>query len=253
MSDFLTRHSRTILLNEINFEGTLLISKAKILLIGAGGLSSSIISILSASGVKQISIWEDDKLDISNLQRQFIYKQKNLGQNKALLAGNFVSELNSEVRTQLVSQKLSEGTFDEFLKHAKTHDIIIDATDSFASRVLSNKASVILKKPLFTGSAIGFEGHVYSFAGFNSQNPCYSCIFGSNYKSFFETKTCANSGVFPPIPSIIGSIIAQNALLFLATQKCDFTKFILVNFNKSNHFKEVVMQKDLRCEICANN
>ena len=250
MSDLLKRHSRTILLQDINFEGYLSISQSKVLIVGAGGLSSSIISILSSSGVKEIGIWEDDTLEISNLQRQFIFKEQDVGRKKSLLASNFIESLNSSIKVSLVDKKLSEETFEEFTEFAKNFDVIIDGTDSFTSRVLSNKTSILLQKPLFTGSAIGFEGHVYSFAGFMEQNPCYSCLFGSDYQTFKELKTCANSGVFPPIPSIIGSIIAQNVLYFLATSKCDFTKFISVNFQNSNYFKEIKMKKDEKCTIC---
>ena len=250
MSDLLKRHSRTILLQDIDFEGYLSISQSKVLIIGAGGLSSSIISILSSSGVKEIGIWEDDILEISNLQRQFIFKEQDVGKEKSILARNFIKNLNSSITISLVNKKLSEETFTEFTEFANNFTVIIDGTDSFTSRVLSNKASILLKKPLFTGSAVGFEGHIYSFAGFTYQNPCYSCLFGSDYKTFIEQKTCANSGVFPPIPSIVGSIISQNVLYFLATSNCDFTKFISINFNRANYFKEIRMKKDEKCTIC---
>jgi molybdopterin-synthase adenylyltransferase len=253
MSDFLTRHSRTILLNEINYEGQKNISQSKVLLVGAGGIASSIISILASSGVEEIVIWEADKLELSNLQRQFIFQQSDVGRSKVDLAKNFALNLNSKIKITAINKELNEESFSEFNNCVKNIDIIIDSTDSFKSRVLSNMSSIKNEKPFFTGSAIGFEGQVYSFFGSARNLPCYSCLFGSNYKEFVEKRTCSNSGVFPPIPTIIGSLIAQNALHFLATEKCDFLKFILVNFCNQNYFKEIKMKKDPKCKACKIN
>jgi molybdopterin/thiamine biosynthesis adenylyltransferase len=251
MEDTLLRNSRTILLKGIDFEGYNRVAKSKVLIIGAGGISSSIISILASAGVSDIAIWEDDVLELSNLQRQFIFKTADVGAKKCVLASNFITELNPDVKTTAMCKRLSQDTFKEFLEFAKNFDVLVDGTDSFTSRVLTNRSSILLKKPLFTGSAIGFEGHVYSFAGFESKNPCYSCLFGNDYEAFKEELNCANSGVFPPVPSVIGSIISQNVLYFIATKKCDFTKFTLINFNGSQHFKELAIKKDLHCEECV--
>ncbi len=250
MDDTLLRHSRTILLKGIDFDGYSFIAKSKVLIIGAGGLSSSIIAILASAGVGNIAIWEDDLLELSNLQRQFIFKTADVGSEKVALALSFINELNPDVKTTAICKQLSKDTFQEFLEFASKFDVIIDGTDSFTSRVLSNRASILLKKPLFTGSAIGFEGQVYSFAGFEDKNPCYACLFGNDYEVFKEELTCSNFGVFPPIPSIIGSIISQNVLYFIATKKSDFTKFTLINFKSSQHFKELTIIKDFNCKEC---
>ena len=261
MQNYLSRNSRTILLKEVGYEGSLSISASKILLIGAGGLSSSIISILVSSGVGELIVWEPDVLELSNLQRQFIYKSADVSKKKVLLAQGFAYELNPDVKFTSVPKKLCEETFEEFLKCVAEVDAVIDGTDSFSSRVLANKACVDLKKPFFTGSCIGFGGQVYSFfpslQDFTQQTslqaplPCYSCLFGENYNEFQEEQTCGNAGIFPPIPSVVGSLMAQNVLSFIALKKLDFSKFILVDFLQEMYFKEVRIKKDLNCKICS--
>jgi adenylyltransferase/sulfurtransferase len=250
MSDILDRNSRTILLNDINFEGYLSIANSNVLIVGAGGISSSVISLLSAGGVRQIAIWEDDTLELSNLQRQFIYKEEDVGKLKAELACNFAKGINSNLKTVAICKKLTSETLQEFTEFASEYNVIVDGTDNFSSRFYTNKVAVSLGIPLFTGSAIGFEGQVYSFFGVGENLPCYSCLYGTDVTTFNDTKTCSNSGVFPPIPSIIGSIISQNVLGFLANKKGNFTKFILIDFTKQIYFKEITMNKDRLCSIC---
>ena len=251
-SSFLQRHSRTILLNGVDFDGAFSIAQSKVLLVGAGGISSSIISILSSAGICEIAIWDGDLLEISNLQRQFIYKTSDIGEKKVDLASKFIKENNPEITVKTYCNYLTEETAFEFEKIASGFDVIVDGTDSFLSRSICNKISVKLKKPFFTGSCIGFEGQVYSFKGFEGQNPCYACIFGDDYKTFIEAKTCANSGIFPPLPSVVGSLISQNILQFLATNECNFQKLILIDFQKQVNFREILVKKDDKCQICYN-
>jgi adenylyltransferase/sulfurtransferase len=251
-NSFLQRNSRTILLNGIDFEGTLAISKSKVLLVGAGGISSSIISILASAGVGEVAIWDGDALEISNLQRQFIYKYSEIGGKKANLASKFIQDLNPDAIVTPFYKYLNEETAPEFQEIAHNFDAIVDGTDSFSSRSLCNKIALELKKPFFTGSCVGFEGQVYSFLAYLKENPCYACLFGADYTTFKEAKTCANSGVFPPLPAIVGSLISQNLLQFLAKKECNFTKFTTINFSKHNHFKELKIQKDAKCQICSN-
>ena len=242
MEGFLSRYSRTVLLEGIDFEGQKKISNSKILILGAGGLSSTIISILAASGIGTIYIIEPDSLELSNLQRQFIYKEKDIGTSKALLAKQFIESLNSNVEVIIKTSPFQ----------VQNIDAILDATDSFKSRLDSNKLAMQLGVPFFTGSAVNFTGHVYSFFP-SMQTGCYSCLFG-NDESYIEAKTCANSGVFPALPSVIGSIMAHNILFFLSYHQINlqefFTKFILVDFLKQKYFKEVTFERDTQCTIC---
>lgn len=251
MQNFLERYSRTILLESVDFEGQEKLSKSKVLICGSGGISSSIIPILVSSGISEITIWEGDTLELSNLQRQFIYKEKDISKPKVHLAKDFANNLNSSVKINAIQKMLSPETLMEFNEQAKEADAIIDGTDSFTSRCLANEVAILQKKPFFTGSAIGFQGQVYSFMGQNAENACYSCIFGSDFTTFKEEKTCANSGVLPAIPAIIGSIIAANVLSFLIFEKLDFSKFILIDFLKEKYFKEIITKKDPSCIICS--
>lgn len=251
MQDFLERYSRTILLNDVGFEGQDAIFQAKVLLIGAGGLSSPILSFLASSGVSKVGIVEPDCLELSNLQRQFIYRTSDVGLLKADLAEGFLKGLNPALQVQTFKKSLSLETEAEFLGLVHGYDIIVDASDSFKTRVLSNRIAIKSRRPFFTGSALGFVGHVYSFFGFLEDKPCYSCLFGSDIEDFKEEKTCANSGIFPPVVGVVGSIIAFNILSFLINKdRFDFTKFTLIDFSKEKQFKELKIKKDRQCGIC---
>lgn len=242
MEDFLNRYSRTILVNGIDFEGQKKISKSKVLIVGSGGLSSVIISILVSSGLHTVYLVEPDVLELSNLQRQFIYKSQDVGERKDILAKKFADALNPNVNFTIVNH----------INDAQDIDLIIDGTDSFKSRIACNALAIKLQIPFFTGSAIGFTGHVYSFFS-KLKTGCYACLFGDN-TNYEEEKTCANSGVFPAMPSVIGSIIAHNALFFLSYKEIKleefFSKFILVDFLKQKYFKELTFQKDTQCKAC---
>lgn len=242
MQSFLTRYSRTILLEGVDFEGQKKISSSKVLIVGAGGLSSSIISILACSGIGVIYISEPDTLELSNLQRQFIYKNSDIGKSKAQLAKKFIKELNPEIEVITIND----------ITKATDINAIVNGTDNFKSRLECNKLAFDLNIPFFTGSAVNFVGHVYSF--FPSMNfGCYACLFGSD-ENYNEKLTCGNSGVFPSLPTIIGSMMAHNVLFFLSYHKIElkefFTKFILVDFLKQKYFKEITFEKDKKCTIC---
>lgn len=248
----LERYSRTILLNEIGIEGQKRISESKVLIIGAGGLSSTIIPILAAAGVAQITVAEADNLELSNLQRQFLYNSFQVGLPKAHLIKDFISHLNPSVNIELIEYFLLKKNYQSFENIISNYHAIIDASDSFEARVLSNQLAIKAKIPFFTGAAIAFCGHIYSFFGYKSNKACYSCLFGNDYTTFKDSKNCATTGVFPSLPGMVGTFIAHNFLSYFALQE-ENAKFILIDFLKKPPFKEIEIKKDDKCAICIIN
>lgn len=260
MQEFLERYSRTILLNEVGFEGQKSISEFKLLVIGAGGLSSSFLPILASSGIKQFGLVEPDVVELSNLQRQFIYKAKDIGNAKVGLAASFIKGINPSVEVEIFKKPLNVKTEGEVDHLARSYNAIVDLTDSFSSRICSNRIAIKNKIPFFTGSAIGFAGHIYSFFGHYNSLPCYSCLFGEDEFLYDEAKTCANTGILPSVASIVGSLVANNVLLFISlynklsniefVKKYSKNNFILIDFLKEANFKYLTIKKDLQCKVC---
>ncbi|MEG2101598.1 MAG: HesA/MoeB/ThiF family protein, partial [Flavobacterium sp.] len=151
------RYNRQIILPEIGAEGQYKLLKSKVLVVGAGGLGAAILPYLASAGVGEIGIVDDDTIEISNLHRQVIYKTSGVGKSKAEEAKLMISELNSEVKVNAVSEKLSgKNAISLFEKY----DIIVDATDNIAVKYLINDACLVANKPMVYGSVFRFQGQV---------------------------------------------------------------------------------------------
>lgn len=249
MKNFLEQYSRTILLKEVGFEGQVLISKASVLVIGAGGLGSAVLPFLVSTGIFKVGIIDYGKLELSNLQRQILFKHKDIGKAKVNLAKDFLQNLNSEVKVETFEIENSTDNYEQIKEIALNYDAIVDLTDTFESRINSNKLAIFLKKPFFTGACVGFNGHVYSFAGYLPEIPCYVCLFGEEQS---DAQTCENSGIFPPCAGVVGSLIAVEILKFFAVSNYkNFGKFILIDFLKETQFKEIRIKKDTKCKTCC--
>jgi len=235
----LSRFSRNILLNEIDVSGQERICQASILCIGCGGLANHILPILASSGIKTLGIVDFDIVSVSNLPRQVIFREQDIGRKKVDCMKEFLLERNLGCK---IHTSYERGE-DIVHKIASDYDIIIDLTDSLQSRLNSNKISLAEKKPFFTCSAQGFVGQVYSFANHLANFPCYACLFGDVNES--EVLTCQNAGVFPPIVEIIGGFIASNILKYLSDIELDFTEFLLFDLLKNN--RKINFLKDSQC------
>ncbi|MCA0133169.1 HesA/MoeB/ThiF family protein [Winogradskyella alexanderae] len=202
----MSRYSRHIVLSEIGQVGQNKLAKAKVLVVGAGGLGCPVLQYLAAAGVGTIGIIDFDTVDISNLQRQVLYGTTSLGVNKAMAAKQRLQDLNDEITINAYPQKL---TYKNALNLFSTYDIIIDGTDNFETRYLVNDACVILNKPLVFGGIYKFEGQV---SVFNYKNgPSYRCLFPKAPKKG-AYPNCSEIGVLGVLPGIIGSIQANEVL-----------------------------------------
>ena len=198
------RYNRQIILPEIGDEGQYKLLKSKVLVVGAGGLGAAILPYLASAGVGEIGIVDDDTIEISNLHRQVIYKTSAVGKLKAEEAKLMISQLNSEVKVNAVSEKLSaKNAISLFEKY----DIIVDATDSIAVKYLINDACLVVNKPMVYGSIFRFQGQV---SVFNYQNgPTYRCLYPDENN---VAMNCEDAGVIGISVGIIGLLQANEVL-----------------------------------------
>ncbi|MDQ1166785.1 HesA/MoeB/ThiF family protein [Flavobacterium sp. SORGH_AS_0622] len=198
------RYNRQIILPEIGEEGQYKLLKSKVLVVGAGGLGAAILPYLAAAGVGEIGIIDDDRIEISNLHRQVIYKTSAVGKSKAKEAKLMISELNPQVKVKAFSEKLSgKNVFNLFEKY----EIIVDATDNISIKYLINDACLALNKPMVYGSIFRFQGQV---SVFNYQNgPTYRCLYPEENNSALN---CEDAGVIGVSVGIIGMFQANEVI-----------------------------------------
>ena len=198
------RYNRQIILPEIGEAGQDKLSKAKVLVIGAGGLGASILPYLAAAGVGEIGIVDDDVIEISNLHRQVIYKSSAVGKCKAKEAKAMIAELNPLVKVNAITEKLSGKNAISLFGN---YDIIVDATDNIAIKYLINDACLITNKPMVYGSVFRFQGQV---SVFNYQNgPTYRCLYPDENT---QSANCEDAGVIGITVGIIGQLQANEVI-----------------------------------------
>jgi len=202
----LQRYARHISLPSVGLEGQEKISQSKVLVIGAGGLGSPVILYLAAAGVGKIGIIDDDNIEISNLQRQVIHAESNLGQSKAESAKNRILELNPTIKVEYWNQRLTPDNANQIFSG---YDIVVDGTDNIPTRYLIDDMCRINSIPWVYGSIYRFEGQVSLF-NYNS-GPCYRDLFPEPPPSN-SIPSCAEGGVFGVLPGVIGSIQATEVI-----------------------------------------
>ncbi|GEK11599.1 HesA/MoeB/ThiF family protein [Pseudoalteromonas peptidolytica] len=198
------RYSRHLLLKEVGEQGQLALKQAHVAVVGCGGLGSPALFYLAASGIGKLTFIDHDEVELSNLQRQILYKVNHLGQQKAKAAGKVLASLNNDITLTPINGLLTQENIAELLSEA---DVILDCSDNFTTRYLLNKYCYQTNKVLIAGAAIATQGQLMCF-DFRTKSPCYACIFPTDSQA--PTENCGNFGVLSPILGIIG---AQQALL----------------------------------------
>jgi len=238
------RYCRHILLPQIDFDGQETLLNSRVLLIGLGGLGSACLPYLSASGVGHITLVDFDTIEISNLQRQVIYKESNIGQTKVSSAAEFVKKQNSECLITCIEERLDDNALSE---HIAYHDLVIDCTDNLVSRRAINSICFRNKTPLVSGAAIRFEGQVTTFS-YQDNTPCYHCFS----HSFGEQNlSCVESGVVSPLVGIVGSIQALEAIKILTHIGETYIGRLLIIDGLSGEQQIFHYHKRENCSVCA--
>lgn len=202
----MSRYNRHIILSEIGQQGQDKLSKAKVLVIGAGGLGCPVLQYLTAAGIGTLGIIDFDVVEESNLQRQVLFGTSSLGENKALAAKQRLEDLNSKINIVAYPEMLSSQNA---LVLFEQYDIIVDGSDNFSTRYLVNDAAILSGKPFVYGAIYKFEGQV---SVFNYNNgPSYRCLFSSPPKGG-SVANCSEVGVLGVLPGIIGTMMANEVI-----------------------------------------
>ncbi len=209
--DQLLRYSRHILLPQVGVAGQARISEASVLIVGAGGLGCPVALYLGAAGVGRLLLADGDTVDLTNLQRQIGHASAAIGQNKADSLARSVLAINPGIDVQPIRQTLVGNALHEAVAGV---DLVVDASDNFATRHAVNRACVLLGKPLVSGAAIGFSGQLAVFDPRRAGSPCYHCLFPDHADE--PELRCAEAGVFSPLVGVIGAMQAMEALKYLA-------------------------------------
>lgn len=244
--DQLLRYSRHILLNEIGPEGQEKLLAARVLVIGAGGLGSPIALYLAAAGVGQLTLCDADAVDLTNLQRQIAHRSSAVGINKAFSAADTARAINPTVQVTALPQRIDATSLAHLVPQ---HDVVIDASDNFATRHAVNRACVAACKPLVSGAAVRFDGQVAVFDLRLDNAPCYHCLFPESAEA--DEMRCAENGVFAPLVGIIGCTQAAEALKLIVGCGSTLNGQLLLLNSLDMQWRSVRLHKDTACAVCA--
>jgi adenylyltransferase/sulfurtransferase len=234
------------MLPQCDIEGQQKILDAKVLIIGAGGLGSPAAMYLAAAGIGSIVIYDDDVVELSNLQRQIAHHTPDIGMDKVISTSNTLNRLNPEVQVKAVKQRLAGEQLDIEVINA---DIVLDCSDNFLTRFAINKACVKHNTALVSGAAIRFEGQVSVFTPGKDNSPCYNCLYSSDGE---ELQNCATNGVIAPITGIVGSIQALEALKLIMAIGKPLTGRLLLLDGLAMEWNTMKLTKNLRCPTCGS-
>ena len=244
--DLLLRYSRHILLPEIGVEGQERLRAARALLIGAGGLGSPIALYLAAAGVGTLTLCDDDKVDLTNLQRQIVHRTGAIGRLKVESARDTLASINPQTRIEMIAARVAGEQLNQLVAQA---DVVLDGCDNFATRHAVNRACVAHKKPLVSGAGVRFDGQVSVFDMRDVNAPCYACLFPEDAQG--EEVRCAVMGVFAPLTGIVGCIQAAEALKILMGIGQPLTGRLMLVDALTMDIRTIRLRKDPACVVCA--
>lgn len=244
----LLRYSRHILLNELGIEAQQRFRQACVLVVGAGGLGCPAAQYLAAAGIGRLIIADPDRIEMTNLQRQVLYRTSDLGAYKALTAQSHLQELNPEICLEAVVARLAGALLEE---HVSAADLVVDCTDNFSTRHALNRACVRHRKPLVSGAVMRFDAQVTVFDLRRENAPCYCCLFPEGEDVVQED--CATMGVFAPLTGIIGAMQAAEALKCLANLPGTLNGRLLLLDALEMHWQSFGIGRDTECPVCSGS
>ncbi len=241
------RYGRHLILPEVGLKGQTKLLESRILLIGAGGLGSPLGMYLAAAGVGTLGLVDFDEVELSNLQRQVIHGTEDVGRPKLDSAKETINSINPDV--EVIKHNVVFSS-DNALDIIKDYDIVIDGTDNFPTRYLTNDACVLLDKPNIYGSIFRFEGQstVFHYEG----GPCYRCLFPEPPPPGM-VPSCAEGGVIGVLPGIVGLIQAMEAVKIILGKGNTLSGRLLMFDSLEMEFREVKLERNAQCPVCGDN
>lgn len=243
--DEVRRYSRHVLVPEISIIGQRRVKAAKVLCVGAGGLGSPVLMYLAAAGVGTVGIVDFDVVEESNLQRQIIHGQSDIGTSKAKSAKRKIAEINPYIQVIMHDVRLDRSNVLEIFKG---YDLIIDGTDNFATRYLINDACVLLHKPYIWGSVLRFDGQASVF--WSEHGPCYRCLHPT---PAHDVPNCAEAGVLGVLCALIASIQATEAIKLIIGIGEPLIGELIIYDALAMSFRKIEIKNDPACVLCGTN
>jgi molybdopterin/thiamine biosynthesis adenylyltransferase len=240
------RYSRHLLLNEFGEEAQERLLAARALVVGAGGLGSTALLYLAASGFGRITLVDDDEVDLTNLQRQVMHTTARIGQPKVESGREALLQINPEIDVIALRERVNGERLRELVADS---DVVLDCSDNFATRQAVNRACVAAGVPLVAGAVIRFDGQVSVFDVRDPASPCYACLFPED--SRFEDVACSSMGVFAPLVGVIGAVQAAEALKLLAGCGQPLVGRLLMLDGRAMEWTEMQVGRKHACPVCS--
>ena len=239
------RYSRHLVMPEVGTDGQEKLKAARVLVVGAGGLGSPVAMYLAAAGVGRLGLVEFDRVEESNLQRQILYGQSDIGRPKLEVAAERLREINPLIEIETHPSRIESSNAMSLLTD---YDLVVDGSDNFPTRYLVNDACVLAGKPNVFGSIFRFEGQISVFWG--ARGPCYRCLFPEPPPAGL-VPSCAEGGVLGVLPGIVGSLQANEAIKLILEVGEPLVGRLVIFDALSLQFRELRLKKSTECPVCS--
>lgn len=244
--DELARYARHIVLREFGGAGQARLKRATVALVGAGGIGSPAIQYLAAAGIGRLRLIDDDRVDVSNLQRQAIFRADDAGAPKVEAARAAAARLNPHVAVESRAVRIDGGNAAALIEGA---DAVIDGSDNFATRLAVADAALAARVPLVSAAVAQFEGQLAVYRGWEAALPCYRCFVGAAPER--EAGSCAEDGVLGPAAGVLGTLAAVEAVRAVAPFGEDPAGRLLLVDLLAGRFRTLRLPKDPGCTACG--
>ena len=238
------RYARQIALADVGTEGQARLGRASVLIVGLGGLGCPAALFLATSGIGRLVLNDFDRVDESNLPRQILYGPSDIGALKVEAAKARLTALNPEVEIVCVAERLDAAALDAAVAAV---DIVLDGSDNFTTRFSVNRACVAHHKPLVSGAAVRLEGQIAVFPN-RGDGPCYACLYNDEDEWLGN---CQGNGVLAPVPGVIGTLMAEEALKLVLGWESALHERLLLWDAKRGEWQNVALRRDPECAVCG--
>ena len=240
----LERYARHIVLPQVGGIGQRKLKAARVAVVGAGGIGSAVIPALAGAGIGKLTIIDSDVVELANLHRQPLFRERDVGDPKAEMAGQFAHRLNRHVLVNAVQQRIDPTNAQQLLH---SHDFVIDGSDNFATRLAVSDACVDLRLPLISAAAVQFQGQVGLFRA----RPCYRCFVGDAFDAE-DCDNCAELGVLGALTATIGSFAALLAINTIVGVGSDQAGTLSLFDGKKLEWRTILIPPDRHCRSCGS-
>jgi molybdopterin/thiamine biosynthesis adenylyltransferase len=240
-----SRYARHLSLPEIGPAGQDRLARSTVLITGLGGLGCPAAVYLAAAGVGRLLLNDFDRIDVSNLQRQILYREKDAGRGKAEVATERLVELNPDLETRALSRRLNQA---ELRGQARIADVVLDGSDNYGTRFAVNEACLDARRALVSGAAIRFEGQLAVFRNDLADAACYRCLYDEQSD---EMETCSGGGILGPVAGVIGTHMAVETVKVLLGIGEPVQNRLLLYDGLRGQWRQVSLKRDPSCPACS--